>query len=37
MYQCDFCNYESIHNHNVTRHKKRRHANKTKHEFDLKQ
>ena len=25
MYQCDYCNYESIHKYNVTRHEKGKH------------
>ena len=27
MFQCEYCNYASIHNHNVTKHVKRMHAN----------
>ena len=30
MFACEYCNYGSIHKHNVTRHEKRRHANETK-------
>jgi len=29
MFQCEYCNYASIHNHNVTKHVKRMHANNT--------
>ena len=29
MFACEYCNYGSIHKHNVTRHEKRHHANNT--------
>ena len=29
MFACEYCNYGSIHKHNVTRHEKRRHVNNT--------
>ena len=29
MFQCVYCNYASIHKHNVTKHVKRMHANNT--------
>ena len=37
MFACEYCNYGSIHKHNVTRHVKRHHANHATTTFSVQQ
>ena len=37
MFACEYCNYGSIHKHNVTRHEKRHHANHATTTFSVQQ